>query len=136
MERRPDVTSETFVTELVQRWLKVEMERLALRKNGGAMRGFQWKNISLPGGTSLRTSYCDTCEFAKVTDNHIVNDDGESLTPSLFANRYAKGRNAWRFIWLRFPGDNYWIRAADCRAHFEELQRNRSTRKKDTSKMV
>lgn len=135
-ETRPDVKPEAFVTELVQRWLAVEMERLALRMNGRAMRGFQWKNIFLPDGTSLRTSYCDTVEFAKVAGDHIVTDDGVSLTPSLFANRRANGRNAWRFVWLRFPGDEHWIRAADCRASFDDLQRNRSKRKVEMSKSV
>jgi hypothetical protein len=129
METRPGVKPETFVTELVQRWLKVEMERLSLRKNGRATRGFQWKNIFLPDGTALRTSYHDSVEFAKVTGEHIVTDDGASLTPSLFANRHTKGRNAWRFVWLRFPGDDYWTRAADYRTRFDELQRNQSAKK-------
>jgi hypothetical protein len=45
----------------------------------------------------------------------IRSDDGEYLTPSLFVNRHTTGRNAWRFVWLRFPGDDYWIRADNCR---------------------
>jgi hypothetical protein len=52
--RPPGVKPEAFVTELAQRWLAIEMERLALRKNGTAMRGFQWKKAFLPDGTSLR----------------------------------------------------------------------------------
>ncbi|CAN7257981.1 hypothetical protein LJR289_001068 [Pseudoduganella sp. LjRoot289] len=136
METHPGVKPETFVTELVQRWLKIEMERLALRKNGRAKRGFQWKNIFLPDGTSLRTSYCNTVEFANVVNEYIVTDDGASLTPSLFANRHAKGRNAWRFVLLRFPGDDFWIRAADCRIRFEELQRKQSKSKTELSNVV
>jgi hypothetical protein len=54
------VKPEAFVTELVQRWLAVEVERLALRMNGRAMRGYQWKNIFLPDGTNLRTTDCRT----------------------------------------------------------------------------
>lgn len=115
METRPDVRPEAFVTGLVQRWLTIDTERLALRKNGPAMRGFQLKNIFLPDGTRLRTSYRHAVEFAKVVGDHIVSDDGTRLTPSLFANRHAKGRNAWRFVWIRFPGDEHWSRAADCR---------------------
>jgi hypothetical protein len=132
-ETRPGVKPEAFVTELVQRWLAVEVERLALRMNGRAMRGYQWKNIFLPDGTNLRTSHCDAVEFAKVSGDHIVADDGVSLTPSAFANRRAKGRNAWRFVWLRFPGDEHWIRAADCRTRFEDLQRNPSKREVEKS---
>ncbi|NRR29637.1 hypothetical protein HSX11_05520 [Oxalobacteraceae bacterium] len=106
MDTRPGVKPNAFVTELIKRWLAVEMERLALRKSGRAMRGFQWKNVFLPDGTSSRTSYNGAVEFAKVVGDHIVSDSGELLTPSLFANLHAKGRNAWRFVWLRFPGDD------------------------------
>lgn len=121
MDARPGVQPDAFVAELVKRWLAVEMERLALRKSGRAMRGFQWKNVFLPEGTSLRTSHGDTIEFAKVVGDHIVSDGGASLSPSQFANRHATGRNAWRFIWLRFPGDDYWIRADKCRMRHDDL---------------
>lgn len=116
MMARSGVEPDVFVTELVQHWLKLEEERLDLRKNGPALRGFQWKNVFLPEGTFLRTSYNHSVEFAKVVGDCIRSDDGEALTPSLFVNRYAKGRNAWRLIWLRFPGEESWIRADDCRA--------------------
>ncbi len=65
MDTRPGVKPDAFVSELVKRWLALEMERLDLRKNGQPMRGFQWKNVFLPDGTNLRTSYRDTVEFAK-----------------------------------------------------------------------
>jgi len=114
-DNRPGVAPETFVIELVQRWLAIIEERQAMHRDGPAMRGFQWKSLFLPEGTNLRTSYHHTNEFAKVIGDHILSDDGESLTPSQFANRHAQGRNAWRFIWLRFPGETRWVRASDCR---------------------
>ncbi|WP_374583380.1 hypothetical protein [Pseudoduganella sp.] len=76
MDAHPGVKLDAFVTDLVKRWLAVEMERSALRERGQAMRGFQWKNVFY---------------------------------------RNAKGRNAWRFVWLRFPGDDYWVRAGTYR---------------------
>ncbi|QBE64447.1 hypothetical protein [Pseudoduganella lutea] len=115
MDTRPGVRPEAFVVELVKRWLRTENERLALRKNGPALRGFQWKNLFLPDGTHLRTRHGDTVEFAKVCGDRIVSDDGAVLTPSQFVNRHLKGRNAWRFVWLRFPGNEHWLRAGDCR---------------------
>jgi hypothetical protein len=123
---RPGVTLEDFVSELVHRWLAIEKERLALRQSGPAMRGFQWKSVFLPDGTSLRMQHHQTVEFAKVVGDHIRSEEGESLTPSLMANRYAKGRNAWRCIWLRFPGQDYWIRADDYRRRLEERHLNES----------
>ena len=127
MDTRPGVKPGPFVVELVKRWLATEMARLALR-NGHAMRGFQWKNVFLPEGTTLRTSHCDAVEFAKVVGDRIVSDDDMLLTPSMFANRHAKGRNAWRFVWLRFPGNDYWVRAANCRMHSEDLAQAQSRR--------
>lgn len=126
MDTRPGVKPDAFVTELVKHWLRIDMERLALRRDGPAMRGFQWKNVFLPDGTAMRTSYRQTVEFAKVVGDRILSDDGEPLSPSLFANRHAKGRNAWRFIWLRFPGNDHWIRAINCRTHADEQLRNAS----------
>ena len=136
MDTRPGVKLDALVTELVKRWLAIETERLALRKSGQALRGFQWKNVFLPEGTSLRTRYRETIEFAKVVGGQIASDDGALLTPSLFANRHAKGRNAWRFIWLRFPGDDYWIRAGNCRVRADQLQLMKSNAKMATSNAV
>ena len=48
MDAHPGVKLDAFVTDLVKRWLAVEMERSALRERGQAMRGFQWKNVFLP----------------------------------------------------------------------------------------
>lgn len=126
IDTRLGVKPDAFVTELVKRWLAVEKERLALRKNGQPMHGFQWKDVFLPNGTSLRTCYQNSTEFAKVVGDRILSVDGESWTPSLFANRHTTGRNAWRFVWLRFPGDDYWIRAADCRSRAVEQRLRRA----------
>ncbi|UMR28634.1 hypothetical protein MJ904_15960 [Massilia sp. MB5] len=72
MDTRPDMKPDAFVAQLVKRWLAAETERLALRKNGTAMQGFQWKNVFLPDGTSLRTSYSNIVEFAKVHGKAIL----------------------------------------------------------------
>ena len=117
MDTRPGTEPGPFVAELVKRWLAAEMARLALR-NECTLRGFQWKDVFLPDGTALRTGHGEVVAFAKVIGNHIISDDDASLlSPSMFANRHAKGRNAWRFVWLRFPGNDHWVRAANCRMH-------------------
>lgn len=110
-DTQPGVDPDAFVVELVQHWLDMHDERTVLKAEGPAIHGFQWKNLFLPEGTQLRTSYHQKAEFAKVIGDFIVSDDGVSLTPSQFANRRTTGRNAWRFIWLRFPGNASWGRA-------------------------
>ena len=136
MDMRPGVKPDAFVTDLVNRWLAAEMERLSMRERGHAMRGFQWKNVFLPEGTALRTSYCNVIEFAKVVGDQVVTDDGVTLTPSRFANRQANGRNAWRFVWLRFPGNDHWVRAGTCRMWHHERQSTQSKSEIELSNSV
>lgn len=126
MDTRPGVKPDAFVKDLILHWLTIDMERYELRTNGRPMRGFQWKNVFLPEGTCLRTSYQRTIEYAKVVGEHIRTDNGDALSPSMFANCHARGRNAWRCIWLRFPGDGHWVRAADCRSRADEQARHRT----------
>ncbi|GGY41305.1 hypothetical protein [Pseudoduganella albidiflava] len=135
-ETRPGAKVDAFLAELVRRWLATETIRQSLRENGPALRGFQWKTLFLPEGTILRTTYGQTAGFAKVGGDHIVSDDGATLTPSQFANRHARGRNAWRFIWLRFPGDDGWVRADNCRAREADLLLKRSNATASRSKTI
>lgn len=120
MNTRPGVKTDAFVSELIKNWLAVDSERIDLRKNGPPMHGFQWKDLFLPEGTCLRTSFHHAVEFAKVVGDRVRSDDGISLTPSQFVNRHAEGRNAWRFVWLRFPGEANWVRAFDCRTRMRK----------------
>lgn len=136
MDTRPGVKPDAFVAEIVKRWLAIETERLSLRKNGHALRGFQWKNVFLPEGTSLRTNYRERSEFAKVVGDQIVTDEGKWVTPSQLANLHASGRNAWRFVWLRFPGDDFWMRADNCRRRFDQQQLRQSKAKMAASNQV
>lgn len=82
----------------------------------------------------MRTSHSGVIEFAKVIGDRIVSDDGIPLTLSQFANRRANGRNAWRFVWVRYPGDEFWIRAANCRVRADELRLRQSKAAMQVSK--
>ena len=78
--------------------------------------GYQWKQIFLPEGTRLRASFGRTPYFAVVQGNAIRCGE-QSLSPSAFANLQGSGnRNAWKAVWLRFPGDQQWVLADTCRA--------------------
>jgi hypothetical protein len=83
METHPTVKLDAFVTEFLQRWLTIEKERLALRRGGHPLNGFQWKGVFLPDGTNLRTRHGDRTEFAKVVGERIV-CDRKFMTPSIF----------------------------------------------------
>jgi hypothetical protein len=78
--------------------------------------GYQWKQLFLPAGTKLRASFGGKPSFADVVGDDVV-CDGQAVSPSGFANRHGSGnRNAWKVIWLRFPGSEQWLLADVCRA--------------------
>lgn len=79
-------------------------------------RGYQWKQVFLPDGTVLRASFGRQPYFAVVEGSEIKYGEF-SLSPSAFANLQGSGnRNAWKAVWLRFPGFKDWVLADECRA--------------------
>lgn len=77
--------------------------------------GYQWKQVFLPHGTRLRASFGRQPYFATV-ENSEIKCDGQSVSPSAFANLRGSGnRNAWKAVWLRFPGSAQWVLADACR---------------------
>lgn len=82
----------------------------------GAANGYQWKQVFLPEGTELRASFGRQPYYAVVRNSEIKYGQF-SLSPSAFANLQGSGnRNAWKVVWLRFPGFKDWVRADECRA--------------------
>ncbi|MBY0240928.1 MAG: hypothetical protein K2X55_16570 [Burkholderiaceae bacterium] len=80
-----------------------------------AANGYQWKQIFLPEGTVLRASFGRQPYYAVVEGSEIKYGKF-SLSPSAFANLQGSGnRNAWKAVWLRFPGFKDWVRADECR---------------------
>lgn len=78
-------------------------------------KGYQWKQLFLPNGTELRTTFGGKSTYAKVQDEVIL-CGGVATTPSRLANASGCGtRNAWQNIWLRFPGESTWKLARRCR---------------------
>jgi hypothetical protein len=79
-------------------------------------QGYQWKQVFLPEGTVLRASFGRQPYYAAVEGCEIKYGEF-SLSPSAFANLQGSGnRNAWKAVWLRFPGFKDWVRADECRA--------------------
>ena len=80
-----------------------------------AANGFQWKQVFLPEGTVLRASFGRQPYYA-VVQNSAIKYGRFTLSPSAFANLQGSGnRNAWKAVWLRFPGYKDWVRADECR---------------------
>lgn len=78
--------------------------------------GYQWKQVFLPEGTRLRASFGRAPYHAVVRGGDIRCGE-QALSPSAFANLKGSGnRNAWKAVWLLFPGSEQWVLADTCRA--------------------
>lgn len=72
-----------------------------------ASRGYQWKELFLPEGTSLRMRCGDEVHHACVTGDAIV-FGGRPVSPRQLTLAIAgEGRNAWRDLSLRLPGEDH-----------------------------
>jgi len=78
--------------------------------------GYQWKEVFLPEGTTLRANFGSQPYFASVEGAEITYEE-QTVSPSCFANLHGSGnRNAWKAIWLRLPGSDVWLLADVYRA--------------------
>ncbi len=85
-------------------------------KCGDPSRGYQWQNVYLPNGTQIRMTYRGEATYGEVRHDKLYSGE-ESMSPSEFARHVANNtsRNAWRDIYLKFPGDGAWHFADDLR---------------------
>ena len=76
---------------------------------GDPGRGYQWQTLFLPNGTSVKMLYHGRVEYAEVRHDKLT-FNGDFLSPSQFASKVAEGtsRNAWRDLYIKFPGDASW----------------------------
>lgn len=70
-------------------------------------RGYQWKELFLPEGTVLRMRCGDEVHHARVAGDAIVYR-GRRVSPHQLTLAIAgDGRNAWRDLSLRLPGEEH-----------------------------
>jgi hypothetical protein len=86
--------------------------------------GYMWRHgksrLFLPHDTEIRMEYRGKDFCAKVNGDQIIYD-GNPVTPSALAKQIAANtsRNAWRDLWVKFPGDDDWRLAQDLREGHE-----------------
>jgi hypothetical protein len=77
--------------------------------------GYQWKDLFLPEGTALRMSTRDGNYHACVVGHDII-FQGRSVSPrGMTLAICGQGRNAWRDLWIKFPGERFAKPARRCR---------------------
>ena len=78
-------------------------------------RGYRWKTLFLPDSTELRMETIGSTYYARVAGDQII-FNGRSVSPRGMTVAVAgDGRNAWRDLWLKPPGERYWKQAIRCR---------------------
>lgn len=83
---------------------------------GNRSRGYQWKELFIPNGSQIRMFYSGKAHFAYIQNEKLWFGKQE-VSPSRFASIVANGtsRNAWRDIYILFPGEKAWKYADNLR---------------------
>jgi hypothetical protein len=89
---------------------------IARDRDGAApIRGYQWKQLFLPDATRLRVRKDDEWRHAEVVGDDLIYE-GRPVSPNQLVQQVTGGgRNAWRELWIRFPGEKTWVIAASLR---------------------
>ena len=110
-EGDPDIWSTEYIGKLVD-----EEDDVFIEKYGDPGRGYQWGTVFLPNGTQVRMSYKGQDTYAEICHDRLCCGE-ESMSPSQFARHVAENtnRNAWRDLYIKFPGDASWLLADSLR---------------------
>ncbi|GJJ00887.1 hypothetical protein RugamoR64_14250 [Duganella rhizosphaerae] len=85
------------------------------------LRGYQWKQLFLPEATHLRLHSGDNWYIAEIIGDDLI-FRGESVSPNQMVQQVCgDARNAWNELWIRFPGEKNWTKAAQLRARQNQL---------------
>ncbi|MFB9244068.1 hypothetical protein IV454_00325 [Massilia antarctica] len=103
----------------IDTWLAAEKARTARIMADGTAKGSQWKCLFLPDTTQIRMHADGRTEYAEVAGDAILHR-GRKVSPrGLTLVVAGEGRNAWRELLVRRPGDAGWQRASVLRARIE-----------------
>lgn len=110
---------EPFILEAIENYIKAPPARQQQQQQPPAApseAGYQWKQVFLPEGTTLRACFGKQPYYATVEGAQIKYGE-HAVSPSCFANLHGSGnRNAWKAVWLRLPGSDEWLLADVCRS--------------------
>lgn len=96
-----------LVDEIISNWM-LDYEAVQAQGNAPTLEGYQWKDVFLPSGTTLRNVYRRTSYLAHV-EGRELRHEGRSVSPAQFVNAVGGSfRNAWKTIWVRFPNESDW----------------------------
>jgi hypothetical protein len=88
-------------------WLRHAVSLEAPAATHCAARGYQWKELFLPEGTDVRMHFGGEAYHARVTGDAIVYEGRRVSARQLTIAIAGDGRNAWRDLSLRLPGEKH-----------------------------
>ncbi|MET0322370.1 MAG: hypothetical protein ABW069_16745 [Duganella sp.] len=109
-ESRSPLSAPEAVDRAIKLWIANE------RANAMPAQGYQWKQLFLPQGTRVRLRSNEMWHTAQVEGDELIYS-GSAVSPhQMVQQAVGDGRNAWRDLWIRMPGQQDWSNAAVLRA--------------------
>lgn len=106
--------TEAALYEAVSDWLAKEHESPGGKPRSKA--GYQWKQLFLPESTRVRVRFAGDWHHAEVVGDDLIYQ-GSPVSPNQMTRQVTGDvRNAWRELWIRFPGEKSWTNADRLRA--------------------
>jgi hypothetical protein len=103
------------IISAVKQWIAAESEPATPE------RGYQWKRVFLPDGTRVRMQSDGEWSYADVIGDELMYR-GRTVSPRQLTIAIAgNGRNAWRDLWIRRPGEKGWSGADRLRRAHERI---------------
>lgn len=111
-EGDPTIWSVEYIEKLAD-----QEDEAFLEKFGDPRQGYQWQNVFLPNGTKVRMFYRWQYSYAEIRHGRFYYNKEFISSPSQFARRVANNttRNAWRDLYIQFPGEGSWKLASSLR---------------------
>jgi len=111
-----------IVDEAISAWMQGFLAAKS-EQSAKTLDGYQWKDVFLPNGCTLRNVYKRISYLAHVKGSNLQYG-GRNVSPTQFVNQVGGSyRNAWKTIWVRFPNEDEWKPAFALR---KESPRNKS----------
>ena len=108
-------------TKAILAWMSANPTQAPDPEDPVPVQGYQWKTLFLPDGTEVRMSTREATYHARVVGDYIM-FEGRRYSPRGFTLHIAgSGRNAWRDLWLRMPGERYYVSASRRRREQERV---------------
>lgn len=124
------LTTTEAMVRAIQHWMEAQREMAV------PLQGYQWKCLFLPDQSRVRMHVGETWHYAEVVGDALMYQ-GRAVSPRQLTMLIAgDGRNAWRDLWIRRPGEKDWTAAAQLRHQLAQQAHQPPTSHMDAMRAV